>query len=243
MEIVRTFNKEVVEQLMKQRGYGMVSQNTTHRNGEEEITYNYAKSTDLGIALHASVHMKAQMISLDMVELKYFAALSMKRFDFFHKDFEKIEKILYLYSRACLDLGPHVIKLAEGMDKVENTIGGAKKLPALIKVKGDEEKVPAVTIEERKKAFWADIIPIAKQKGLSKDYAINFYRYWTEHGAADKKFRKEKETSFDISRRLDTFIRNDKEWKDQRKNFVEKKADEQDQVRNNKTVIDKKTLF
>ena len=39
----------------------------------------------------------------------------------------------------------------------------------------------------------------------------DFYEYWTEHSINDKKMRFEKQTSFDISRRLKTWLRNSKE--------------------------------
>ena len=34
----------------------------------------------------------------------------------------------------------------------------------------------------------------------------DFFEYWTEHGPKDKKMRYEKQTSFDISRRLKTWM-------------------------------------
>ena len=39
----------------------------------------------------------------------------------------------------------------------------------------------------------------------------DFFEYWTEHSINDKKMRFEKQTSFDISRRLKTWLRNSKE--------------------------------
>jgi len=40
-----------------------------------------------------------------------------------------------------------------------------------------------------------------------------FYSYWTEHGENDKKMRFEKQTSFDIKRRLENWAKNDKNFK------------------------------
>jgi hypothetical protein len=42
----------------------------------------------------------------------------------------------------------------------------------------------------------------------SKDILNEFYLYWTEHGTNDKKMRFEKQTSFDISRRLNNWLKN-----------------------------------
>lgn len=41
-----------------------------------------------------------------------------------------------------------------------------------------------------------------------KEMLREFYDYWTEHGEKDKKFRKEKEKSFDISKRLARWHKN-----------------------------------
>ncbi len=42
----------------------------------------------------------------------------------------------------------------------------------------------------------------------SKDILNEFYLYWTEHGTNDKKMRFEKQTSFDVSRRLNNWLKN-----------------------------------
>jgi hypothetical protein len=42
----------------------------------------------------------------------------------------------------------------------------------------------------------------------SKDILNEFYLYWTEHGVNDKKMRFEKQTSFDVSRRLNNWLKN-----------------------------------
>ena len=42
----------------------------------------------------------------------------------------------------------------------------------------------------------------------SKDMLNEFYLYWTEHGTNDKKMRFEKQTSFDVSRRLNNWLKN-----------------------------------
>jgi hypothetical protein len=220
MEIVRTLTPEIADEIMKERGYAQVS--TIMRDNGKETDYCYAKTTDIGVCLHATVNIKRMDMSLEMVELKYFATLTMKRFDFFHKDFEKIEKIMYIYSRACHDLEPHVFRLADNMKPVENTLP-TKKLAPLIKIKDDEPKEPNVPIEERKRAFWLEVAPIAKQKGLTKEFTMEFYSYWTEHGPKDRKFRKENEQKFDISKRLDTFVRNERKWhQDKTANKIEK---------------------
>lgn len=50
------------------------------------------------------------------------------------------------------------------------------------------------------------------KKLYSNDMYVDFFEYWSEHGDNDKRFRKEKETSFCLSRRLKTWARNSKEF-------------------------------
>lgn len=64
-------------------------------------------------------------------------------------------------------------------------------------------------IKERKAEFKK---LLAKYKDVYVlDMIKDFYEYWTEHSINDKKMRFEKQTSFDISRRLKTWLRNSKE--------------------------------
>jgi len=71
------------------------------------------------------------------------------------------------------------------------------------------------TIEERKANFANSLKPYLKLYGA--DMLNDFYSYWTEHGEKDKKFRSEKQTSFSIERRLETWKRNDEKFKDNKK--------------------------
>jgi len=66
------------------------------------------------------------------------------------------------------------------------------------------------TIEYRKREFYNSLIPYLETYG--NEMLKNFYEYWTEHGEKDRKFRKEKEKSFNIGLRLKT-------WKKRSKNF------------------------
>ena len=45
-----------------------------------------------------------------------------------------------------------------------------------------------------------------QQEKYTKQMLIDFFEYWTEHGPKDKKMRYENQTSFDISRRLKTWL-------------------------------------
>lgn len=74
----------------------------------------------------------------------------------------------------------------------------------------DSVSVNVINIEERKVNFANSLkhyLPI-----YGKDMLNDFYAYWTEHDEKDKKFRREKEKSFNIERRLETWKRNDKKF-------------------------------
>lgn len=253
MEIIKRFDEEEVERIMEERGYDKVSVNM---NGDIISSINFVKSTDLNVGLHAQVHMKSHTIEITMVQLKFMCHLRTGFFDFFHPQFEKYEKIIYLYSEACLGLDD-VFQRAEAMPAVTAVVPGQPPKLILsasltkpeegsieydgnhlyltkdgvrttyVKLQVDKDTIKKVkkTIEERKKTFWMELMPIAKQKGLSKEFALDFYRYWTEHGPNDKTFRKELQQKFDISRRMDTFVRNDRKWS---KTFKDHKAEKQD---------------
>lgn len=64
-------------------------------------------------------------------------------------------------------------------------------------------------IKERKAEFKK---LLAKYKDIYVLEMIkDFYEYWTEHSPNDKKLRFEKQTSFDVNRRLKTWLKNSKQ--------------------------------
>ena len=65
-------------------------------------------------------------------------------------------------------------------------------------------------IEERKTEFKNSLLPYLNDFG--RDMLNDFFLYWTEHGAKDKKMRFEKEKSFGLSRRLGTWKKNSKKY-------------------------------
>ena len=62
-------------------------------------------------------------------------------------------------------------------------------------------------IDSRKLKFADSLKPFLDTYG--KETLNDFYGYWTEKGEKDKKMRFEKQTSFDIKRRLTTWTKND----------------------------------
>ena len=65
---------------------------------------------------------------------------------------------------------------------------------------------PSDTLEVRKHAFGEKLIPYIKQYG--KALIREFFDYWTEHNENGKKMRFEKEKTFEISRRLARWSKN-----------------------------------
>jgi len=82
------------------------------------------------------------------------------------------------------------------------------------KADSDNDNDNVNDIEERKVNFANSLKPYLSIYG--KDMLNDFYGYWTEHGEKDKKFRAEKQTSFNIERRLETWKRNDDKFKPQK---------------------------
>jgi len=68
------------------------------------------------------------------------------------------------------------------------------------------KKETKVNISDRKLSFYNSLIPYTQAYG--KVMLREFYEYWTEHGENDLKFRKEKEKTFGLERRLKTWSTN-----------------------------------
>ena len=62
-----------------------------------------------------------------------------------------------------------------------------------------------ITINKRKTEFKK--LLAEHQDNYPKEMITEFYDYWTEHSPNDKKMRHEKQTSFDVNRRLKTWLK------------------------------------
>ena len=75
----------------------------------------------------------------------------------------------------------------------------------------DKEKPK--TIEQRKEEFKNQIIEESQGKYSNYPKELNkFYKYWTEKNVRGKKMRFEKQKTWQLSRRLDTWFDNVSEW-------------------------------
>ncbi len=76
-----------------------------------------------------------------------------------------------------------------------------------------------LALEDRKQIFKQDVFLILESPEAHLVF-LSFVEYWTEHNPNGKKMRFEGEKYFDINRRLQTWIRNDKKFNPQ-KNIVQ----------------------
>jgi hypothetical protein len=79
------------------------------------------------------------------------------------------------------------------------------------KVKESKEEERIENYNARKLKFSSSLEPFLKIYG--KDFLNDFYKYWTEPNKSGTKFRQELERTWDLERRLDTWARNDKNFK------------------------------
>jgi hypothetical protein len=68
-----------------------------------------------------------------------------------------------------------------------------------------------IDIELRKTSFASTLEPFLKIYG--RDMLNEFFKYWTEPNKSNTKFRAELEKTWDVERRLETWARNDKNFK------------------------------
>ena len=78
-----------------------------------------------------------------------------------------------------------------------------------------EEEQEKNKIEDRKLKFASTLEPFLETYG--KVFLNDFYKYWTEPNKSKTKFRQELEKTWDLSRRLETWAKNDKNFA---KNFT-----------------------
>lgn len=74
-----------------------------------------------------------------------------------------------------------------------------------------KNRVIKESIDARKLKFSSTLSPFLETYG--KDLLNDFYRYWTEPNKSKSKFRQELEKTWDLERRLQTWSKNDKNFK------------------------------
>jgi hypothetical protein len=115
-----------------------------------------------------------------------------------------------------------------GLNKAKNKSSNAK---AMLKQKPSykDNNKDKDDIRNRKQVFKTHINNILKTERVkyinNKQDIIEFFEYWTEHGIKDKKMRFEKEKSFGISRRLDTWFKNKEKFNNKKPNLQKDQSD------------------
>lgn len=158
----------------------------------------------------------------DKDRLSFLMAVINKQFlDEDPKDLDFIPKLSYESQRHSIEQSVKGYKDRMKTDVFGNPLqhppqGGGEAPPQQEEEKGEEQEKGKEkrTIEYRKREFYNSLTPYVSEFG--KERVRDFYEYWSEHGERDRKFRKEKEKSFSIERRLKT-------WKKREKNFAPKK--------------------
>jgi hypothetical protein len=114
--------------------------------------------------------------------------------------------IEYQYGTLRINSKPHlsVIKRLE-----EKGLNNYLQRVMLTPKDKDKEK----DIDKRQDKFIDKVNSIIKEKKYSNQETDNFVGFWTERNTSNTKMRFELQQTFDISRRLATWVRNNKEWK------------------------------
>ena len=73
-----------------------------------------------------------------------------------------------------------------------------------------EDKIKKNNIEDRKLKFAHTLQPFIFEYG--KELITEFYKYWTEPNKSNTKFKQELQTTWDLSRRLETWAKNDRNF-------------------------------
>ncbi len=87
-------------------------------------------------------------------------------------------------------------------------------------------KKESLTIEQRAENFKTKIWKEVKgtERENQTDELCKFWEYWSEHGENDRKMRYEKEKSFNILRRLNTWFENAEKWRKYESNRTNSRA-------------------
>lgn len=82
--------------------------------------------------------------------------------------------------------------------------------PYIARIRELYDDVDTLPIETRKQRFIESLRPYLEEYG--RDTLNSFGKYWLEKRPKGRKFRFEKEDSFDINRRLKTWVKNQRNW-------------------------------
>ncbi|QDP48466.1 MAG: hypothetical protein Unbinned6747contig1000_24 [Prokaryotic dsDNA virus sp.] len=114
--------------------------------------------------------------------------------------------IEYQYGALRINSKPHLSVIKRLEEKGLNNY--LQKSLVSLKDK-DKEK----DIDKREDKFIEKVNSIIKEKKYSNEETDNFVGFWTERNTSNTKMRFELQQTFDIGRRLSTWVKNNKDWK------------------------------
>ena len=124
--------------------------------------------------------------------------------------------IEYQYGQLRINSKPHLSVIKRLEEKGLNNY--LQRVMVTLKDK-DKDK----DIDKRQDKFIEKVNNIIKEKKYSNDETDNFVGFWTERNTSNTKMRFELQQTFDIGRRLATWVKNNKEWKINKKEIAERK--------------------
>tara|TARA_B100001939_G_C16907601_1_gene603062 strand:- start:913 stop:1554 length:642 start_codon:yes stop_codon:yes gene_type:complete len=124
--------------------------------------------------------------------------------------------IEYQYGSLRINSKPHLSVIKRLEEKGLNNY--LQKSLVTLKDK-DKEK----DIDKREEKFIEKVISIIKLKKYADDETHRFIEYWTEKNNSNTKMRYELQETFEISRRLAQWVKNNRDWKINKKEKNERK--------------------
>jgi hypothetical protein len=103
--------------------------------------------------------------------------------------------------------------LMKGIESVYVTLKAKDKVKYQSK---DQSKVKEKT-DKRADKFALDAVKIGEEWQIEGNLMCEFINYWTEMNKGETKFKAEMQQTFDIKRRLNKWIKNNKEWEKPKK--------------------------
>lgn len=100
-----------------------------------------------------------------------------------------------------------IYQMEELIKRLEIIEAQNKEILELLQKKKQPTKEPIKTLEERKKEFKLECWNAFKDK-ITLQTIKEFFEYWSESNLEGKKMRFEKESVFDLNRRMNTWLKN-----------------------------------
>ena len=114
----------------------------------------------------------------------------------------------YQYGQLRINSKPHLSVIKRLEEKGLNNY-----LQRVMLTPKDKDKVKEKDIDKRKDKFIEKVNTIIKDKKYANGETERFVEFWTEKNNSNTKMRFELQQTFEISRRLSTWVKNNKEWK------------------------------